>query len=196
MTITNGYSILADAKNLLRIETPHSVDDGVIEQMVEHASRVIDRLSGRTFYSRTETHYYDVPHGRSLFIDDDDLLTISTLTNGDGTIITSADYKIYPRNTTPKWEIRLNESSSIVWSPDANGNTEGVITVAGGWGFASVAPGDIVDACLDIVVSAYHRRAGENISGQATITAAGVVITPQDIPSKAAAIIKAYRRTV
>jgi hypothetical protein len=55
---------------------------------------------------------------------------------------------------------------------------------------------DIKGACLEIANSAYKRRFGENVSGVATVTGAGVVITPQDIPSGARAVIKRYARLV
>lgn len=49
---------------------------------------------------------------------------------------------------------------------------------------------DIKRACLEIVNHSYERRHGENMSGVATITGAGVVITPQDVPGLARDIIR------
>jgi len=45
-----------------------------------------------------------------------------------------------------------------------------------------------------MVTSAYHRRFGSNVEGAATITGAGVVITPQGIPKSAWDVIKTYRK--
>ena len=53
---------------------------------------------------------------------------------------------------------------------------------------------DIAQAAMEIAVSAYHRRWGVSASGTATITGAGVVITPQDVPSWAAKIIASHAR--
>jgi hypothetical protein len=53
---------------------------------------------------------------------------------------------------------------------------------------------DIVLACQMIVKNLYHNRFGQNTTGVATITGAGVVISPEDIPASALAILKNYER--
>ena len=193
MTIINGYATLAEVKAYLTITSTNATDDSAIEDMVEMASRLIDAETHRTFYARTETHYFDCPSSRSLYMDDD-LLTITTLTNGDGVEIPDTEYNTFPLNKSPKSEIRLKQSSTYYWNTDGDSNTEGVIPVAGTWGYSATAPDNIKHACISIVISAYHRRYGEGIEGVATITAAGVVITPRDIPADAWAIIRSYRK--
>lgn len=282
MTAINPYATLQDVKDWLttpgQTMTAATVDDTVIDLLLTAASRYIDNKCGRTFYPRIETRYYDVPEGtlddRILMLDDD-LLAVTTLTNGDTTVITSADYKLYPMNFYPKYAIRLKQNSDYYWERDSNENSEGVISVLGIWGchpnysqlawgvgstlnegglltaadltwtmtavtafeagqivkienelciIASVGatdivvikrgangstaathadttavtiwvpPDDIKQACLEITVSTYKRRWGENVSGVATVTAAGVVVTPQDVPSGARDIIASYRR--
>ena len=193
MTITNGYATLAEVKAYIDTATTNAGDDSVIEDMVEMASRLIDRLTLRTFYARTETHYFSYSGGRGLEMDDD-LLTVTTLTNGDDDEISSDDYNLLPFNRSPKHEIRLKQSSTEGWEIDTDGNTEGVISVAGTWGYSATAPADIKHACISIVISAYHRRFGQGVEGVAQITAVGVVITPQDIPKDAWVIINPYRK--
>src|SRR5512146_911171 len=109
MPITNGYSTLASYKRRAGIESIDAADDTFIEDCIEAASRFIDAQTGRTFYARTETHYYDTPSRgvRFLFTMDDDLLTVSSLINGNASTITSGQYKVYPLNTSPRFEIRL-----------------------------------------------------------------------------------------
>ncbi len=196
MSISNGYTTLAKIKSLLRITTNDATDDSVLEDMITQASRIIDGETRRTFYARTETKYFDTPLGASLFIDGDDLLTITTLTNGSGTAISSASYKIYPLNGSPKYEIRLLASSGIYWEYTSVGDAEAAIALAGTWGYSSTTPADIEGACQDIVVGAYHKRFGENTVGAATVTGAGVVITPKDIPDAAWKTIQRYKRVV
>jgi hypothetical protein len=53
---------------------------------------------------------------------------------------------------------------------------------------------DIELACRMIVKNLYHNRFGQNATGAATITGAGVVISPEDIPASALAILKNYER--
>ncbi len=49
-------------------------------------------------------------------------------------------------------------------------------------------------SCLEIVNSAYHKRFGRNTGESATVTAAGVVLTPQDITGTAKTFIKQMQR--
>ena len=193
MTITSGYATLAEFKLWQDIASTNTDDDKVIEDLVETASRYIDRSTGRTFYARTETRYFDVPEGRELEVDDD-LLTITTLTNGDGATIASTEYNFVPKNVTPYYAIKLKQASNYFWTYDSDGNDEDVISVAGTWGYAATRPDDINVACLLIAASYYKRRFGENLSSVTTITGAGVVISPIDVPMDARAIINVYRK--
>lgn len=194
MAITNGYTTVAEYIDYAHPNGGYDTkDDAIIESIIEGASRFIDAQTRRTFYARTETHYFSVPDGRRLDLDDE-LLTVTTLTNGDGTVLTTSDYYLWPRNKPPYSCVVMKESSLYYWTLDGSGNSEYVITLAGTWGYAATAPDDIRIACLDIAKSIYKRRFGENQSGVATITGAGVVITPRDIPETAAALLRAYRR--
>jgi len=91
-------------------------------------------------------------------------------------------------------EIHLKESSSYVWEPDSSGNYEYAISVVGSWGYSTTAPADVKMAALQICQSAYKRRFGENVTSAATISAAGIVITPEDVPGAAWTVIRSYRR--
>jgi len=53
---------------------------------------------------------------------------------------------------------------------------------------------DIVLACQMIVKNLYHNRFGQNTTGAATITGAGVVLAPEDVPASALMILKNYTR--
>jgi len=166
----------------------------VIEDIIEGASRLIDTYTGRTFYARTETHYYDTPQGYELWFWDDDLLTVTTLTNGDGTVITSGNYKLMPLNMSPKYSIYLEPGSNLSWETDSSGDDVGAISIAGTWGFAATAPHDVRQACLIISLSEYMRRFGDNVTATATVTGAGVVLTPQGMPRNAADLLQSYKK--
>lgn len=195
MAITNGFATLAEFKAWHNISSTDAGDDTVIEQCVEAASRYIDGEVGRTFYARTETRYYDTPGSRILKLDDD-LLTITTLTNGNDVAIAATEYNLWPKNSPPYSEIRLKASSLIRWEMDGSGNVEAVIDVAGTWGYVATAPHDIRQVCLMIAQSVYARRVGENVSSIVKVTAAGVVITPQDIPGIATQTLRKYKRMI
>lgn len=196
MSITNGYCTLAEFKAYAIPDgATDAADDAVIEDIIEAASRWIDGKTGRTFYSRAaETRYFDTPDTRELWLDDD-LISITTLTNGDGTVIASTDYVLLPNNYSPKYAIKLRDASSESWELSSTDNSpEKAITVLGSWGYAATAPDDIKTACIMLSDSMYRRRMGENVSGVASVTAAGVVISPADIPSGVMALIRPYIR--
>lgn len=195
-TVTNGYITLQEFKDFAKIGSPDPVEDTDLASLIMAASRIIDDLTGRTFYARTETHYYNTPDTNVLFIEDDDLLTITTLTNGDATVITSGYYKLYPLNASPKYMIVLKPSTGLTWSEDSSGDIEGAITIAGTWGFSATAPEDIKQACKEIVMAAYKRRFGETYDATTTVTSAGVLEVPQEIPGSARQVIQKYRRLV
>ncbi len=195
MAIENGYATLDQYKGFADVDSTDGDDDAAIEKIIEGVSRYIDLKTQRTFYARTETRKYSLPPdgGRELELDDD-LLTITTLTNGDDVEIEATDYNLIPINETPKSAIRLKQTSTIFWALDSDGNSEFVIDVAGTWGYMTNHTDDIREACLMTTQSFVKRRFGENVSGIAKVTAAGVVITPQDVPSSAADIINHYKK--
>lgn len=275
----NAYATLTDLKNWRRSGgtdlVADTTDDIVMSDLLEGASRFIDEQACRHFYPTIETRSFDLPGDRELWFDDD-LLELTTLTNGDDTTIASSEYILQPTNYYPKYALKLRQASSIVWLYDDDGNTEQVLDVLGFWGYhdqyskrawhlggtlgaamadtttltltmtaghtlaagniikidsellivssidantiTAVARGDngstaathlinapvyiwqpmqtVWQATLEIANQAYGRRHGTNQGGVAQVTAAGVVITPQDVPATAARTIKNLRWVV
>ena len=269
----NLYAPLSAFTALKRITSAGTVEDSMIELMIASCSRVIDSFCGRVFYPHVSTRLYDVPSGRMLMLDDD-LLSLTTLTNGDAAVLTTTDYRLESANFYPKWGIVIKDTSDKFWSWDSSGSTERVLSVLGEWGYhidyagawlatdtlsaginaavtalpttgsallyrdqiikidseimnvtsvvttttnvlkrgdngstaaahliaapiyAWVTMEDIQAACMDIVLSAYNKRFGVGQeTGVATVTAAGVVITPQDMTAFAKGILSNYRRS-
>ena len=195
MTITNGYATLAELKAYADINSTDGADDAVLEDMIEAASRLIDNQVKRTFYARTETRYFDVPVAQAdeaiLYLDDD-LLTVTTLTNGSSGALTATDYRTLPVNGTPKWGVQLK--GGLSWESATDGDPVGSISIVGTWGWSSTAPDDIKQACLMIANSYRQKRSGQGVEGNARVTSAGVVIQAGDIPKDAARILLNYRR--
>lgn len=198
MTITNGYATLAEFKAWTRVvdtDSPSTDDDAVIERIIESASRYIDREAQQAFYVSSETRKFDVPTGRRLYLDKP-LLSVSALTNGDGSTISSTDYIFIPANDKPYYAIDLLGSSSVGWRTTAAGNAQQAISLNGTWGESTDTPADIREACLTIAKAAYNRRFGNNMTSVTTITQGGMVITPEDVPAKALQMIHNHRRIV
>ncbi len=109
-------------------------DDVTLLGMLRSTSRDITEEAGRHFVPIIQTRYYnplkDV-NGRTLHLDDD-LLSITTLTNGDTNVITSGQYILETPNMTPYWGITLKLTQGVVWQ--FNADAENSISVLGTWG--------------------------------------------------------------
>jgi len=142
MTTLNSYATLQEFKNYwLDRGGDNSVnarDDGVIEQLLKTASRLIDSKTARHFVPYVETRYFDVPTEQSdlrVLNLDDDLLEVISIVNGDGVTIPSTEYTLRPRNRSPYLSIRLIDNSTYYWTSDGAGDTHDVIAVTAIWGF-------------------------------------------------------------
>jgi len=202
MTIANGYATLDEFLSLPDLASAKPEDDVFIERLIERCSREFDGDTGHWFYSDTQTRYYDAPRGRALELGVP-LLTVVSLTNGDGTAIADTDYRLFPLNGFHKTEIRLRQSSNIVWELTAAGDSEGAITVAGTWGYvdrSSTDPESMTaisnskSAVLALALAVYKRRYGVGVDGVAQVTGAGVVITPRDKSPEYLSIVQRYRK--
>jgi hypothetical protein len=63
------------------------------------------------------------------------LLAITTLTNGDSDILTTAYYALQPNNRFPKKEVKLFDNNSKVFRASSTGQWEQAISIAGIWGY-------------------------------------------------------------
>ena len=121
MTILNGYATLTECKNDNRITSTDTTDDTILEALIENASRFIDLTTGRRFYPLIQTRHFDVPLTLELRIDDD-LLSITSVTNGDDAAIAAADYYTRPYDDAPYWAICLKAGSGEAWESDGDGS--------------------------------------------------------------------------
>jgi hypothetical protein len=281
MTTLNAYATLDEFKHYATDRggeiSAATADDTVIERILRAASRYMDSKTGRQFTPFVETRYFDVPTGdeidpRTLNMDED-LLEVISLKNGDGITITSTDYNLRPKNSSPASGIRLKDNSSYTWASDSYGDIHDVIEVTGIWGFhnhyskawllattaaeamdvsetgfdvtdgSGFVTGDIIrfdneigyvasvasntltitrgenlstaathltainvyiwqpmdevkNAVLEIANTAYKRRFGQSLTSSETISPAGIVLSPLDIPIMAHDFIATYRRYV
>lgn len=203
MTITNGYATLAEYKAWIAVRgLAGSVgidtsDDSVIEILIEAASRYIDRETAKRFYinSSDETRYYTADDPAEVRID-----PISTVTSVSVdyvnarvyTALTTSDYDMMPANAAldgqPYTYIAINSANSGAFFPTT---TKGV-KVVGKFGYTTT-PTDIKEATLSIAQSLNGTRSGQTAGGKLTVTAAGIVIRPEDVPAFAQKVIRYYR---
>lgn len=139
-------------------------DDALLEGVVEDVSRWIDDVTGRRFYSASETRYYTPHDATTLFVDD--LLSITTLktdSDGDRTFETTwatSDYDLLPlnaavdsNNVKPYTRIETTPLGSYTFPLHAKG-----VEIVGSFGFASSAPGPVRRACLIMCERIVRRK--------------------------------------
>jgi hypothetical protein len=213
-----GYITLDEFHSMKRIDTDKTSDDDSINFLIKSASRYIDHNTSRRFWfpDTAETHYFNVPgweawinsghnyysgYGNPTQINepnlmlDDDLYSLTSVTNGDGTVLTeNTDFVQVPFNASPRYKLVMIGTN--YWKAQGNTNPVRCISVVGHWGFCPLTqvPDDIKEACHLIALSGYNRRLGENQTNKVTITAAGATISADDVPELAADIIRCHQR--
>jgi len=175
MTARNTYATLNEFKNYwLDRGGENSVnarDDGVIDQLLESASRLLDSKTARIFYPRVVALALDAPSSYRRDIEiRDDLQAVVSFTNGDAVAIASTEYNLLPRNYSPKYMLQLKQNSTIIWEPDSNGDFEGVITLTGIIGYhpfyaeAWKSGGTLGAAITDTTTAAFTMTAGHTLA--------------------------------
>jgi len=159
VTVSNGYTSLADVKAALRIED--ALDDSLIELAIEAASREIDGYCGRVFYSSTATRVY-FPDSM-VTVETDDIVSITTLKTlgADGTFSVTwnpaTEYQLEPLNgvvgglTQPYTRIRA------VYDLTFNDRAQvASVQVAGVFGWSAV-PTAVRQACTLLAMRQFKR---------------------------------------
>jgi hypothetical protein len=187
-----AYATSVQLKDYLGIASS-VVDDNLLDDLIERAEGLIDAYTGRSFEATTATKYFtsDSIDRQDLLLYGEDLLTVTKLTNGDGVEITSSDYRLFPRNDSPKWIIRIDEDES--WS-FSDGDSE--ISVAGTWGYSVTAPADITHACIRLAAFLYRQKDNSADVDRPLITGDGVTIMPSALPTDVTRMLDRYKRRV
>lgn len=187
-----AYCTLAQVKDYLDIGA--DTDDVLLSMLITRAQQAIDNYTRRVFEAETETRYYErsalSEDGFTLFVDRD-LLTITTLNNGDSssTAIPNTEYWLMPRNSTPKHAIRLKIDSTYSWEFD----TDYWVTVVGTWGYSTTAPADIVHATIRMVAY-YYAQKDAGVFDVTAVPEAGIIQVPQGMPRDVKVILDPYVR--
>lgn len=128
------YARPADVKQYLGI-TDES-DDAKLLTFCEWARAEIDHRTKRQFYPQIATRKYDYPGSLDCLWLDKELISLTTLTNGDATEITSTYYKLYPYSGPPYWYIELDESQGVIFQYSTT--RQQCISVLGVWGYDEI----------------------------------------------------------
>ena len=196
MTITNGYITLAGLKTYLKIDD--SVEDTLLEQIIESASRSIDRIANRRFYldSTASARTYR-PIGNLRVITDDigstSGLIFKTDPDANGnyqtTFTLNTDYIVEPTNALAKGRPinYLTIVGSTAMSLPVNYWPQ--VQVTARWGWPSV-PDDIEQATYILSADLYKRK--DSIGGVLGISELGA-IRMSPLGRDIAAMVRAYK---
>ena len=197
MTISNGYITLAGLKTYLGI--PDSVEDSLLEQIIESASRSIDRIANRRFYldSSASARTYRPTNTMRVIVDDiGSLIGLVLKTdpddagNYDTTLTINTDFIVEPTNALAQGRpvnYLTVVSSSAFTIPT---NARPVVQVTAKWGWPSV-PDDIEQATYILSADLYKRK--DSIGGVLGLSELGA-IRMSPLGRDIAAMVRAYRR--
>jgi hypothetical protein len=197
VAVVNGYITLAGLKNYLKIDD--SVEDTLLEQIIESASRSIDRIANRRFYlDGTATARTYRPVGNMRVIIDDVGTTSGLILKTDPN-----SYGVYQTTFTLNQDYIVEPTNAL-----AKGRPINYLTIVGGtamslpvnywpqvevtarWGWPSV-PDDIEQATYILSADLYKRK--DSIGGVLGLSELGAIrMSPlgRDITS----MVRAYRR--
>lgn len=157
MAISNGYCTLAELKARLTIETGDTADDATLEAVIEAASREIDGLCSRHFYSATETHYYEAEQWDEIEVDD--LVSVTTLKTDEDqdrayeTTWGATDFELGPGDSAPYTRIYATPTGAYAFPV----GQRKAVQVVGTFGWPSV-PDAVNEAALLVAARLFKRK--------------------------------------
>jgi hypothetical protein len=197
MAITNGYITLANLKTYLKIDD--SVEDTLLESIIESASRSIDKIANRRFYldGSASVRTYR-PNNVVMSIVDDfgstTGLVVKTDPDDTGTYQTTltlnSDFIVEPTNAAAKG--RPWTTITIVGSTGFSLPTDlrPQLQVTARWGWPTV-PDDIEQATYILSADLYKRK--DSIGGVLGLSELGA-IRMSPLGRDIAAMVRAYKR--
>jgi hypothetical protein len=205
MAITNGYATLAEIKGYMSISD--NTDNDLLENLVESASRSIDRIANRRFYldATASARLYRAYSNIFVFVDDigsTSGLIVKTDEDGNGTysktLTLNTDFILDPltsqslnRPFTQLTMVSNTESWPIFPGITSNGLRPGV-QVTAKWGWPAV-PDDLNMACLILTADLYKRKdAPGGILGLGDLG----VVRMSPIGRDVTAMVRAYKKEV
>ena len=188
------YPVASDLQSWLGA----SATDAQMTTAVDAVVAFVEEYTGRRFVAATETRYIPVrvPYvrrKRELFLFDD-LVSVSSITNGDGSAVQVSQYWLEGLARVPGppfYKIQLYQTSGITW---VAGDEERV-TIAGDWGYSASCPDDVFEMILRMAQAEYMARQS-GAMGQQVIGSrqTGIVMSPGAIPDDIMARLNSVRR--
>jgi hypothetical protein len=195
-----AYATIEDLKAYLKISSTD--DDMLLGALLDRATAIIESPLGadRKFEARADTTRYfnsdeDVD-GPFLYLDED-LCAITSITNGDADVLTTAEYTTVPKNDTPYYAIKLLGSSGLAWeAKSTTDDPENAITIVGRWSYSTTPPTAIKFATIRLGAWLYRQKDTSIDLERPFIAEGGVTIMPSAFPKDVMDILYSFRRLV
>lgn len=186
-----AYCTTAELKRYLNITG--TSDDTLLGELIDAATAMIDTETGTTFAVNSDsTRYLDaignVDGAYLLF--DQWCASITSITNGDGVVVSATDYVTEPRGDTPFYAVKLKSSKDVTWDYDED--EENAIAVVGKWGYSTTPPADVVQACKRLAAFLYRQRENANDVDRAVVVGNATVL-PSQLPADVAKMLAPFK---
>jgi hypothetical protein len=197
-----SYCTLDALKSALKIVATN--EDTLLTTFLGAAQSVIDSTCHRTFEASADTvktfhalDDLDDTDKHLLYLFDAkpnllDLCQITTVTNGDATVITTADYVTVPPNVPPFTALRIKHNSSKFWTYTTN--PDNAISITGRWAYSIAAPASIIMAHLRLAMWFYRQRDTSADVVNIIPGRTGVQILPGDLPRDVMALLRPFMK--
>ena len=128
-----AYTTVSDAKIQAGIPSADTSLDDWINALIGPVSEAINAYCNRWFAPRTMTIPWDFQDPWKLKLWSLDLISVTQIMNGNGTVLPSSAYLLYPIIGPPyRWiEIKRNNGIVFAWS----GTPQQAISITGSWGY-------------------------------------------------------------
>lgn len=170
-------------------------DADLLVSMTARATAIFQKRTGRIFTAPAEAskymHMVNDVEGNVLWLPSD-LYSITKVTNGDGTEVTSGQYVTEP-DDPPYKRIVLRSSANIEWTTPVSGDPERAIEVKGVWCYSSTPPEDVAWAIVRLAAFLYRQKESNADTDRAIRTPDGSIIMPSKLPADVQSVIDDYR---
>lgn len=124
---------LYDIRQYLNLADEDTTSDEALLKALQQASHIVESVTHRRYCPHVESRIasIDLRHPTELILPDD-LLSIESLTNGDGTVMSLDDVQLIPEhNDIPSSRLVLINGTSFVYSDSAIN----AVSISGTWGW-------------------------------------------------------------
>jgi len=186
-----AYPVLVDVKAYLKVAG--AGEDGLLQQLLDAAISFVEGWCGRKFtralgQTKVVPEYPHRVGSRKLLVKAD-VYSVTSIQNGDGSLIGANEYLLLPFSGPPYWCIELKPWAA--WSRGADGS--GVVTISGDIGLD--CPADVSSAVLELVAYLYRSRTTGAGGAVTTATRQGLIIPASSVPGHVLEVLNLHRRS-